>query len=225
MKRWRELVRWEGEPSQPLSQRRACGSRKAPATGLHRCGAFSLLEMLMVIAILLILTTLYWGGMSGKREHKTRAACQQNLEKIFMAMQIYANDFGGKFPVNQGARTSGQALSLLVPRCTTDTSVFICPGSKDPALPEGAAFRDKQISYAYYMGRLSSSPDVLVTDRQVDALAKTPGQALFSSDGKPPGNNHPNGGNFLYCDGHMLTVPAAAPFTLDLTNGVVLLNP
>jgi prepilin-type processing-associated H-X9-DG protein len=183
------------------------------------------LELLMVIAILLILTTLYWGGMSGKREHKVASACQQNLDKIFMAMQIYANDFGGKYPVSQGARTSGQALSLLVPRCTTDTSVFICPGSKDPALPEGATFRDKQISYAYYMGRLSSSPDVLLTDRQVDTLAKTAGQAVFSSNGKPPGNNHPHGGNFLYCDGHMLTVPAAAPFALDVTNGVVLLNP
>jgi prepilin-type N-terminal cleavage/methylation domain-containing protein/prepilin-type processing-associated H-X9-DG protein len=225
MKRWRESMRCEGEPSQPLDQRRFCGPTNAPAMGSRRRGAFSLLEMLMVIAILLILTTLYWGGMSGKRERKTASACQQNLEKIFMAMQIYANDFATKYPVSQGARTSGQALSLLVPKYTVDTSVFICPGSKDPALPEGVPFRDKQISYAYYMGRLSSSPDVVVTDRQVDTLAKTAGQGLFSSDGKPPGNNHPHGGNFLYCDGHMLSVPAAAPFPLDVTNGVVLLNP
>ncbi len=222
MKRRRELVRYGAEPSQPLDQRRTCMLTTLPKRDSR---AFSLLEMLMVIAILLILTTLYWGGMSGKREHRTQAACQQNLEKIFMAMQIYANDFSGKFPVSQGARTSSQALDILVPRYTVDTSVFICPGSKDPALPEGVSFRDKPISYAYYMGRPASSPDVLVTDRQVDTLAKAAGQSVFSSNGKPPGNNHPHGGNFLCCDGHMLTVPAAAPFALDLTNGVVLLNP
>jgi len=140
-------------------------------------------------------------------------------------MQLYANDAGGKYPVVSGARTSEEALSVLVPRCTVETRVFVCPGSRDPALPDGESFRTRQISYAYYMGRLASGSEVLMTDRQVDTRAKLSGQNIFSTNGKPPGNNHPKGGNFLYCDGHTLSVPVNTPFALDLPTGVVLLNP
>ena len=40
-----------------------------------------------------------------------------------------------------------------------------------------------------------------MTDEQVDASAKTTGRALFSQNGKGPGNNHKDkGGNLLYAD-------------------------
>jgi prepilin-type processing-associated H-X9-DG protein len=60
----------------------------------------------------------------------------------------------------------------------------------------------------------------------VDALFKTAGQLVFSTTGKPPGNNHEkSGGNFLFCDGHAESSPARAPFSMTATQGVVLLNP
>jgi prepilin-type processing-associated H-X9-DG protein/prepilin-type N-terminal cleavage/methylation domain-containing protein len=187
---------------------------------------FSLLELLLVVAILVTLTTLYWGGTSGNtRRREQQAACQHNLERIFMAMEIYANDSGGKFPVVPGARNPGEVLSLLVPRYTVDTAVFICPASKDLPLPEGEPFKQHTISYAYYMGRYATNAEALMSDRQVDALAKVPGQNVFSSNGKPPGNNHEKSGNFLFCDGHVEETRASAPFALGLGAGVVLLNP
>ena len=191
----------------------------------RRKHAFSLIELLVVVAIMLILTSLYWGGSSKSQGRRQQAACQQNLERIFMAMQLYANDVGGRYPAVTRARNSEEALGLLVPRCTVETSVFVCPGSQDPPIPSGESITNRQISYAYYMGRMAASADVLITDRQVDTRAKASGQNVFSATGRPPGNNHEKGGNFLFCDGHMLTVSVNAPFALDLTNGVVLLNP
>jgi prepilin-type N-terminal cleavage/methylation domain-containing protein/prepilin-type processing-associated H-X9-DG protein len=192
-----------------------------------RRGAFSLVELLIVMALLLILTTMYWGSSSGRHKRSLQEDCQQNLLKVFIAMQIYANDQAGKFPVTAAARTSEDALDLLVPHYTVDTSLFICPASNDASLPSGESLRPHKISYAYYMGRRASdASEVLLTDRQVDTLAKKIGQPVFSTTGKPPGNNHQkDGGNLLYADGHAEASPPNARVSLLLTQGVVLLNP
>ena len=118
---------------------------------LHKSMAFSLLELLVVVAIMVILTTMYWGSGSGSKQKKAQADCQNNLQKSFIAMEIFANDHGGKFPETAGARTSEEPLDALVPRYTSDTAVFICPASKDSALPSGESIRKRKISYAYYM--------------------------------------------------------------------------
>jgi prepilin-type N-terminal cleavage/methylation domain-containing protein/prepilin-type processing-associated H-X9-DG protein len=195
------------------------------ATAIPR--AFSLIELLIVVAIILILTTMYWGSGAPSRQRQQRATCQKNLQTLYIAMQIYANEHASKFPVIAGASTSEQPLDLLVPRYTADTSVFICPGSKDSTLPSGAPISKRTISYAYFMGRRAGdAQELLMSDRLVDPRPKTNGDCIFSVTGKPPGNNHGKaGGNFLFCDGHADASPPQAPFSIVLTQGVVLLNP
>jgi prepilin-type N-terminal cleavage/methylation domain-containing protein/prepilin-type processing-associated H-X9-DG protein len=203
-------------------------ARSAPqAISRHLCAGFSLIELLITVALILILSTLYFGPNNANRQKALKSACQKNLEKIFVSMEIYANEHGGSFPVVPGARTSEEALDVLVPKFTSDTSPFICPASKDSALPSGESFRSRKISYAYYMGRYhANSQQALMSDHQVDSKAKVAGQPVFSTDGKAPGNNHRKfGGNFLFCDGHCEMSAAAAAFDLALTNGEVLLNP
>jgi prepilin-type processing-associated H-X9-DG protein/prepilin-type N-terminal cleavage/methylation domain-containing protein len=189
---------------------------------------FSLIELLVVAALLLLLFTLYWGSSaSGNQQRRALADCQVHLQKIHVAMAIYANDHAGRFPVAPGARTSAAALDALVPRYTVDTAAFICPGSKDSLPPAGQSIRQRRISYAYYMGRrVMESQQVLMSDQQVDDGSRKVGEYAFSASGKPPGNNHgKRGGNFLFCDGHAESSPAQVPFSVLLTPGVVLLNP
>jgi prepilin-type processing-associated H-X9-DG protein len=188
---------------------------------------FSLIELLVVLALMIILTTMMWGFGSESRQHAAQRACRQSLEKIYVALQIYANDFSGRLPANTNALTSEEPLSLLVPRYTVDTSIFICPGGKDSPLPSGAPFAGRKISYAYYMGQhLGDAQQPLMSDRQVNTLPKQTGDPVFSTDGKPPGNNHSKyGGNFLFGDGHAELSPPQLPFSLVTTQGVVLLNP
>ena len=202
----------------------ACGVRRVASPAF---AGFSLVELLIVLALMIILTTLMWGFGSASRQRAGKESCQRNLSKIYLAMQIYANDFSGKFPEPAGARTSEEALYVLVPRYTVDTSIFICPGGRDSALPEGQSFRDRKISYACCLGaHLNDAQQVLMSDRQVNTLPKNPGDYAFSATGKPPGNNHHKyGGNFLFCDGHMEMTPSRISFSLALPPGVVLLNP
>jgi len=191
-----------------------------------RSHGFSLIELLVTVVIILILTSLYWGGNSSSRQRSLLNVCQKNLQKIFISMEIYANEHASNFPEKAGARTSAEALDSLVPRYTADTSIFICPASRDSAPPSGQPIAKRTISYAYYMGRRSTDQDVLMSDRQIDTRSKPAGQQVFSTNGKAPGNNHRNnGGNFLFCDGHTEGSGSQTPFSLVLTQNVVLLNP
>jgi prepilin-type processing-associated H-X9-DG protein len=144
-----------------------------------------------------------------------------------VALDIYANEHDGVFPVVTNAQSSEAALAGLVPRYTSTTSAFICPASGDGDLPNGESFEQRKISYAYYMGRRrTEATEPLMSDEQVDALPKIKGRPLFSTNGKGPGNNHENrGGNVLFADGRVEKASALAPSSLLLTSGVTLLNP
>ena len=204
------------------------GLRRVQPQQARSAAGFSLIELLAVAAILLLLFVLYWGpATSRNRQRQLRQDCQNHLQRIYMALGIYAGEHAGTFPAVTNARTSAEALEPLVPRYTSDTAVFHCPAVKrSPAAPD-APFCQQRISYAYYMGRsLAESQQMLMSDEQVNTLSKNAGEYAFSSTGKPPGNNHGNlGGNFLACDGSVIATPPRVPFALLLTQGVVLLNP
>jgi prepilin-type processing-associated H-X9-DG protein/prepilin-type N-terminal cleavage/methylation domain-containing protein len=190
-------------------------------------GAFSLVELLVVVALLAIVFAMYSGSISGSHQQTKTERCSDNLQKIFLSMQIYENDFG-KFPLNTNARTSEAALDSLVPHYTSDTSIFICPNAADWSIPSGASLNNHKISYAYYMGRGTNaeSDDFLMSDRQINTLSKNTGDQVFSLSGWAPGNNHGKyGGNVLFCDGHVQNAPPRTPFSLAFSNGIVLLNP
>lgn len=206
---------------------RADGVRGVCSVSLPARAGFSLIELLVVLALMLIMTTMMWGFGSSSRQRAEKKACQKNLSTIYVALQIYATDYAGKLPANTNARTSEEALYVLVPRYTSDTSIFICPGGRDTALPEGTSFRNRRISYAYWMGaHFNDAQALLMSDRLVNTLPKNAGDDAFSLTGKPPGNNHHKyGGNFLFGDGHMEMTPPRVPFSLATNEGVVLLNP
>jgi prepilin-type processing-associated H-X9-DG protein len=180
------------------------------------------------MAIIVILYTLYLGGGTRGYQKRQLAACEKNLDTIYVALQTWANDYTNNFPVLANAQTSEPVLSQLIPRYTTGTEFFTCPGSKDAKLPDAQPFADRKISYAYYMGHASKdgADQPLLSDRQVDTNSKTIGQPLFSADGKKPGNNHEKyGGNIVFCDGSVQHSPPTSAFNFTNAPGVLLLNP
>jgi prepilin-type N-terminal cleavage/methylation domain-containing protein len=189
--------------------------------------AFTLIEMLITLALMLIMMIMLYGFGSQGHQQRQKKACQKNLQKIYVALEIFANEHDGAFPRLADATTAEEPLALLVPRYTADTSCFICPGSKDAPLPSGESFAKRRISYAYFMGRqLANSAELLMTDKQVNTQQKIAGDGVFSTTGKLPGNNHHKyGGNYLFCDGRMEMSSARAPFPLVWPEGVMLLNP
>lgn len=188
----------------------------------------SLLELLLVMVIIFIVFTLYLSAGSKSGQEKRLAACQANLQSIYAALNTFSQDNNGSLPAVPGAQTSEAPLSLLVPKYTTGAEFFICPGGNDKPLPDAQPFANNKISYAYYMGRAlaDGAGAPLMSDAQVDTAPKTPGQTIFSLNGKKPGNNHRKfGGNFLFCDGNVQYTPAVLTFALPPATNVILLNP
>jgi prepilin-type N-terminal cleavage/methylation domain-containing protein/prepilin-type processing-associated H-X9-DG protein len=188
---------------------------------------FSLIELLITTALILTMFVMTHGSRTKSRKERQMQQCSRNLQSVFVALDIYANEHGGAFPLVTNAQTSEEALAVLVPRYTSITSAFICPASGDAELPGGESFERRRISYAYYMGRRRAEAAVpLMTDEQIDVAAKIKGRPVFSTTGKGPGSNHEGrGGNVLFADGRVQTVGPAAPESLLLSEGVTLLNP
>ena len=192
----------------------------------QHANGFSLIELVITLALLIIMVVMLEGRGSRSYQQRQLAACNKNLQTIYLALEMYANDNRTAFPLLRSAQTSEAPLSLLVPRYTAVTEIFICPGSKDKSLPEGEPFTGRKISYAYYMGHTNGAAGALLSDRQVDVSAKKIGQRIFSSDGKSPGNNHSKyGGNLLFSDGHVAASSPTNSTDLTFPNHVMLLNP
>jgi prepilin-type processing-associated H-X9-DG protein len=194
----------------------------------HKPGAFSLIELLVTMLIIMVLYLIMLGPGSKAGQARRKAGCAANLVQMHATLSLFAAEHDGTFPVVTAATSSEAPLSELVPRYTSDTSIFICPGSKNSALPGAQPFADRRISYAYYMGlRRDAPPETpLVSDAQIDTHPKRRGDALFSVNGNAPGNNHrADGGSVLFVDGHVETGGAVATRDLAIPIGVVLLNP
>jgi type II secretory pathway pseudopilin PulG len=188
---------------------------------------FSLIEMIVTLALMIVIFTMMFGFASAKHQRTQKQLCGDSLQKIFLALQIYANDFHGALPAKANAATSEEPLELLVPKYSADTSIFVCPGGRDAEIKPGVPLTKTKISYAFYMGRkLDESQAVLLSDRQISTEPKRAGEMVFSANGKSPGNNHHRyGGNFLFTDGSVQGSGPQLSFSLAAVPGVVLLNP
>jgi type II secretory pathway pseudopilin PulG len=190
--------------------------------------AFSLVELLVVLAIMLLVLFMGREGYLRDRARKRMKACAANLGGQYVALQTFANDHEEWFPVVTNATSPSEPLSLLIPRYTTQTEFWVCPASGDKPLKPAQPFGNRRISYAYYMGWRRDAPpgSVLASDEQVDARPKIAQQLVFSADGRRPGNNHAaGGGNFLRTDGSQGHSPSHAATEFPLPAHVTLLNP
>lgn len=64
--------------------------------------AFTLVELLIVIAIISVLIAILLPALSAARVAAKRVACQSNLRQIGIAMQMYANEYKGYLPAPRG---------------------------------------------------------------------------------------------------------------------------
>jgi prepilin-type processing-associated H-X9-DG protein len=160
----------------------------------------------MLIGIILYATLL--GPSEATKRRRELAKCAENLRKLHLTMGLYANEHEGAFPAAADARRTADALRLLVPKYTTDTNFFNCPG-------DGAG-------YVYAMGLKQEGGRALLAADQLAASSQPiGGREIFPK----PGNHGGRGGNLLFTDGHVETVGPDATRSIELPRGAKLLNP
>ncbi len=90
-----------------------------------RNSGFTLVELLVVVAIIGILAGILMPVLGKARENARKSTCQSNLKQIGLALTMYADEHGEMFP--QTSNGSGStSLSVLYNGYVTDAKVFRC---------------------------------------------------------------------------------------------------
>jgi prepilin-type N-terminal cleavage/methylation domain-containing protein len=107
--------------------------------------AFTLIEVMVVIAITSVLAAILFPVFAQARASARRTACISNLHQIGLALDLYRQDYEGLPP----------HLSAITPVYLTDPRVFLCPndvnhGAFGGSLRlEGTLFLRSGVSYTY----------------------------------------------------------------------------
>ncbi len=208
--------------------------------------AFTLLELLIVITIIVILVALLMPALDGSTARARTAQCISNMRQLSGAWTSYHADNGGNFPVAEtgagcwvlsGTGTAAIEGGVLFPY-VKDVKVYQCP-----AAMQIEPHNDRSYSVS---GRLNGTYGSLSTADRIAKLTPAAQCLLFIEEydyrggynngswviNPAPSNNwidyvpawHQNGINLSFCDGHAEHWTWIDPGTKDLATKVQSFN-
>jgi prepilin-type N-terminal cleavage/methylation domain-containing protein/prepilin-type processing-associated H-X9-DG protein len=175
--------------------------------------AFTLLELLVVVAVIALIAAILFPVLSRTREKARSAACFSNYHQIGAAVQMYATDYDGDTPPDGGS------FSGVIADClpyTKNTEVFACPDDFDrekekrpgtyrmPSLYQGKPLNcgwPDPYSAATPPAVTRSATTTLMYEAEQD-FAQAPINATY---------RHSGGTQVLFFDGHTKWVKGSGP--------------
>ncbi len=210
----------------PLTTLETC----LPCQSQHQKKAFTLIELLIVIAIIALLAAILFPAFARARESARKASCQSNLKQIGLGWMQYTQDYDEmSVPSRVGVILTSPYTVTLQPYLKS-TQIFKCPSNTS----------DSSLSYTYnfYLGLarpLAGIPLPAQTPMYADAWATDPnavayyfvtatatggwipmlGRSIHASQvggtllndvqtaGLVQGGLHLDGANYVFADGHV----------------------
>jgi len=206
-------------------------------TKLSRRG-YTLIEILVVIAIVAVLASILFSVFSGAKENARRTTCQSNLKQLATAMQQYVQDNGGVYPVNP-ARWSDAVYPYV-----KNSEVFSCPDQPSDGVRDHLAVTSGPVDYTYNVTRLATFPPPYPTHQifgTAETLLSTPATIWLNVDASWSNSEgdfyfrtvpktscgrsfwgstlHSGGGNYSYLDGHVKWLTPDEAGEVECSNG------
>ncbi|MBM3472239.1 MAG: prepilin-type N-terminal cleavage/methylation domain-containing protein [Armatimonadetes bacterium] len=123
-------------------------------TNWPRRRGFTLVEMLVVIAVIVVLMAILFPVFSRVRAHANKVKCIAHLEQIAIALRKYSEDYNGRFPpppVFVNGRYEG-GISALYPDYIDNMELFACPVDVDARRAQA-----RQVRYSSYNGKATNA--------------------------------------------------------------------
>ena len=181
----------------------------------RRRHAFTLVEVLVVLGVLVILIAILLPAAVKARQQAKRAACAATLHSLGHALRMYAGDHHDRLPNGGPPGTVldpagvDAVLVALNERYVRAPAAFRCPADADDpptAIVSGAylAVDSARTSYDFYS--LFWLPEM---GPKLARIRDAP-IAWDMNGASPPGRatNHKGGGNVVFADGHAAWQPA-----------------
>jgi len=191
----------------------------------RRTGAFTLVEMLTVIAIIGILAALLLPVLAQGKARAKRIWCESNLEQVGLAFHLFANDHHNRFPmqvsmsdggagefVQNGYLVNGEFYFSYrqfqaMPNALGTPKILICPADTRPSAPDFRALQNSNLSYCVGVTAdpLRSS-SILAGDRNItNTLSFNPTIIQGDAHGVVRWTRelHQYKGNMLFADTHV----------------------
>jgi prepilin-type N-terminal cleavage/methylation domain-containing protein/prepilin-type processing-associated H-X9-DG protein len=207
-----------------------------PRQSGHR--AFTLIELLIVIAIIALLASILFPVFARARENARRSSCQSNLKQIGLGFAQYIQDYDGRYPMSNYAPATNGAWPTLLQPYISSRQIFKCPSDT----------RDVGSSYVvnnYFskqLEALTAAPGTTVLVMEGDSAFGTPGATrsmtnvatnyglnedytLYNQTGRINDSTkglprHLGTANVLWADGHVKTTPPLDTTTNSSTDRV-----
>lgn len=183
--------------------------------------AFTLIEMLVVIAIISILAGMLLPALAAARERGRQAKCKNNLYNIGKAAYLYTEVNGEFWPFYDSVAPS-DSLALLYPDLLPTASIFECPSAGDTpqikleykSVDDGKGGTRQQVERKFFADESGNDQkpfwtsfgyDNTIGYRNIDPMMPTAADMDGSSvtSANSASANHRGGHNILYYDTHV----------------------